>query len=129
LLRRVILHALNEGVRAGAVEACRAATQRYDPLLRMLARKRVRRAVRAATSLTTVHEPAHLLCIAYLAEARILGTGRVYRPQLAKLFLAVTRHSPDELRAAAARLYQREYGHPPPQVTRKSVRVNSAWRH
>jgi hypothetical protein len=61
--------------------------------------------------------------------AEILGTGRVHRPQLAKLFLAVTRHPPDELRAAAARLYQREYGQPPPVVTCKSLQSNPPWRH
>ena len=61
--------------------------------------------------------------------AWILGDGRVYRPQLAKLFLAVTRHPPGELRAAAARLYQRAYGQALPQVSRKSVRTNPPWRH
>jgi hypothetical protein len=61
--------------------------------------------------------------------AGLLGTGRVHRPQLAQLFRAVLAHSPDELRAAATRLYQRQYGLPPPEVSRKSVQSNPPWRH
>ncbi len=69
MVRRLVLHALGEGIRVGAIEGALRALRGHDPWLAARARRRVRAAVRQAGTLTAVQEPPHLLRIAYLLVA------------------------------------------------------------
>ncbi len=69
MVRRLVLHALGEGIRAGTIEAALRATRGYDPWLAARARRGLRAAVRRAGTLTAVQEAPHLLRLAYLLVA------------------------------------------------------------
>lgn len=66
MTRRLLLHALAVGVRAGTIEATLHALRGYDPWLAARARRRLRALLRHAGTLTSVQEPPHLLRLAYL---------------------------------------------------------------
>jgi len=64
-----------------------------------------------------------------LADERLIGGGRVLRDRLTARFLAITSRSPDDLRAAARRLWERYYGDKLVDVQEASATSYPAWLH
>ncbi len=61
---------------------------------------------------------------------RLLGRhGAGMRDRFVELVFLVTDHTPDEIRAAAARCYEKQYGQPVPSVSTDSDHENQRWRH
>ncbi|MBN2195325.1 MAG: hypothetical protein JW751_21080 [Polyangiaceae bacterium] len=74
MTRRVLLHALAEGIREGTLEAALRALRGFDPWLRARARRRLRALLRQAGALSTVQELPHLLRLSYVMAAAGLPT-------------------------------------------------------
>ncbi len=60
---------------------------------------------------------------------RVVGHGRLERERVATLLTQVIARSPADLRAAAARAYEKAFGEPVPHVVKKSLSEHPAWRH
>ena len=70
LIQRISLEALCKGIERGSIDECYPPLGAYDPILRALARKRIRKALRDAGLRTAVQQPQHLLRVASLIVAR-----------------------------------------------------------